>query len=117
MANESGTGRSRQDYDEGDIVSHTFVESVCLRPCYYTVNGTLEEVYSFLRGYVMATNPDFIIPEKPAKAEPTPLDAIRWFYDQFSGLGFKSFEALRAKFGGNEEVLAALLQHLSGLKL
>jgi len=57
-ATESGdSGRSGQGYEDSDIISITLVESVCLRPRYYTVNGTLEEVYSFLRGFVMAENP------------------------------------------------------------
>ncbi|RBP47477.1 hypothetical protein DES53_101274 [Roseimicrobium gellanilyticum] len=103
----------KRDYNEKDIKTASIAESVCRRPKLCLPNGTIEEVYAYLRGCN-----DVIMRFGLEEKSPTPQDALNWIYGESNNLGGGlDLAGLRSKFGSDEATLASLLESIQALRL
>jgi hypothetical protein len=102
----------KDTYSEEDIVTVSVAESVCQNPKLWMANGTIEEVYAFLRG-CNAIIMNFRLKVRP----PTPQDALNWIYSENNKLGEGlDLVRLRSKFGSDAATLACLLESIQALR-
>ena len=91
-------------YTEDDITYMSPVEYVCSHPLLNTAQGSLEEVYSFIKALKLAAKEEHRI-----EAE----QAINWFCRHSELINSRvNFKKLREEYGSDSAVLEQLLKEL-----